>query len=348
MRIITQQDTIQIILQHLQLQTNALTKNHLLNTIIAEYLRYALNDLCLTKENTIAPVYQQRLINKVYDHLKPFFSEQKHPKNRFIKMINLQLQKIRDISRLSGGYVLPSPIRAIKMPRSDYILFIGGIETKTLSEMIGETVQIAGFVRYIHNKKINDTLLKQNNILWQNHESFLGDDPTDLNQWMQLKMKQARSRLEKISIDSSQVEIYYPKQNTHLLQNKRWINLQQLRKHNDELMLCRLRDKKRFIFFWGELSKQSPFRVIRESAMNYKERKKLHYGMDSYYKSPTQIKIRQQSDYCEITLINQLPPSYQRMLVALAQQSTKKEFYCPPIFKNDIVYFFEQLGITLS
>ncbi|KPA09469.1 hypothetical protein MHK_010301 [Candidatus Magnetomorum sp. HK-1] len=346
MQIISHKDTINIILQNMSLQTNAFTDNHHLKTIVAEYLRYILNDLCMTNENSIAPVYQKSLTNQVYRHLKTFFSNHEKQKDRLIKVILWQLLMIRDIAKLSGGFLLPAPIRAIQMPCSDYVLIVGGMETKKLSEIIGATVKIAGFARYIHKKSINDNTLKQNNILWQDYYSYLGNNGiSDLNDWIQQKKKQAKMRLEQVSVDSFQIDVYHPKQKVHMSQNKRWIGIEKLQEHNDEMMLCRRIEGKRFSFFWGKLSHKKPYPLIRETSIHFKDVRKLQYGIDHYYKCPTEIIVKQLKDYYQISLKNRLPQSYQRIIMALTQAVNEKNLYFSKDFKNDIVYLLEKLGI---
>jgi len=349
MKIISYKETIQMILQRLQLQTNELIDNHFLKIIIAEYCRYILNNSCLTKENTIAPVYQQRIINIVNYHLKPLLAyHQKQSYHSIIKTINWQLQMIRDISRLSRGYILPTPIRAIQMPCSDNVIFTGGIETKQLSGIIGEGVKIAGFARYIHNKKCHESTLKQNNILWQNYSAYINDEVTDLNEWMELKISQAKERLHKVSVESSNIDVYYPQQKKHKFQNKRWINLENIEKHNGELMFCRIHEGKKFSYIWGALSKTYPFRLKHESSVYFKDIHKICYGIDYRYNCPTKVSIKQKEDRCEIVLNNKLPQSHQRIFFALAQQKENKTYYFDSIFKNDIIFFLEQLGIQCS
>jgi len=349
MKILSYSETIQMILQRLQLHTSDLTDNHFLKIIIAEYFRYRLNNCCLTKENNIAPVYQQQVINHVYNHLKPLFAyPQKQSDHSIIKIINWQLQTIRDISRLSGGYILPAPIRAIQMPCSDYVIFTGGIETKSLSEIIGETVKIAGFARYIHLKKCHDDTFEPYNILWQSYRAYINDEITDLKEWMALNINQAKERLNKVSVDSSLIDIYYPQQQNHQFQNKRWIHLYHLEKHNGELLFCRIREGKSASYIWGELSKTHPFRLKRESSVHFKDIHKICYGIDDDHNCPTTVSIRQQDDSYAITLNNKLPRSHQRIFLALTQQKSKNTYYFNSIFKNDIIYFLEQLGIQCS
>ena len=346
---ISYQETIQLILQRLQLQTNELTDNHFLKIIIAEYCRYILNTCCLTKENIIAPVYQQRMINSVNYHLKPLFANhQKQLHHSIIKTINWQLQMIRDISKFSRGYLLPTPIRAIQMPCSDYVIFTGGIETIQLSGIIGENFKIAGFARYIHNKKCHESTLKKHNILWQSYSAYINDEVTDLNDWMALKINQAKKQLNKVSVDSSIIDVYYPPQKKHKYQNKRWINLENIEKHNGELMFCRVREGKGFYYIWGALSTTYPFRLKHEANVFFKDIHKICFGIDYYYNCPTSVSIKQQGDSCEIILNNKLPQSHQRLLFALAQQKEKKIYYFNAIFKNDIIFFLEQLGIQCS
>jgi hypothetical protein len=214
--------------------------------------------------------------------------------------------------------------------------------------MIGETVKIAGFARYIHQQKCQNSTFKQHNILWQHYSAYLNDEITDLRDWMVLKINQARARLIEVSVDSSIVDVYDPHQQKHKFQNKRWIHLNNLEKHNGELMFCRIREGKRYSFFWGELSKTYPFRLKRESTIHFKDIYKICYAIDYCSNCPTTVSLKQQNDCCEITLYNKLPRSYNRILLALTQQKKKNTYLFNPIFKDDIIFFLEQLGIQLS
>jgi len=346
MKILSYPETIQMILQRLQLHTNDFTDSHFFNIIIAEYLRYSLNSCCLTQENNMAPVYQQRMINRVYYHLKPLFAY--HQLDHSIIKIIKWLQTIRDISILSSGYILPTPIRAIQLPRSDYVILTGGIETKQLSEIIDETVKISGFARYIHHKKCHGSIFKQHNILWQTYSAYINDEVTDLKDWMALKINQAKALFNKVSVDSSLIDVYSPQQTKHKFQNKRWIHLNNLENHNGELMFCRIREGKRFSFIWGELSKTYPFRLKRESSVHFKDIHKICYGIDYWYNCPTTASIKQHNDCYEIKLNNILPRSHNRIFLALSQQKAKNTYCFDSIFKNDIIFFLEQLGIQVS
>jgi len=352
MHTINMNKTLDIIIQQLNLQSDIWTADHKINMVIAEYIRNIINYLCLCDDGTIKPVYKTKLFNVVNNHLRPILQGRDENINHIIKVIFHRLIMIRDLSVLSGGYILPAPVRVIKVPFSDIAILVGGADTNSLSDHFGATIKYAGFARYIDNKAIyDDKIKKEIGILWQDIDSWLGWDYIyNIKDWIKKRIKNAKNQFKNVSVEQQlNIEVYYPIEKKNDIQNQRWISIKDLKKYNNDIIMCKIKEGKRYYYFWGALSKQSPYSVIYEAPINRQDILKVKYGLDAYYDCPTEISLKI-NQYCQINLKNKLIKSHQRLLYAFAQKySQNNSVYNFSLqFKKIIIHEFKRIGIIIK
>jgi hypothetical protein len=320
----------------------------------AECLRAAL--WASTNEAT-APVYITRLVGVAEPLLKPDpdFAKSRSGKSGetlepggILRETLEEMELIGDVSRLRGGYWLPSPFRVVPLKALEHSLLIGGRPIWALSRALATRLDYSGVTRFAAGPV--------DEFPTESEESWCRLPKDDVEKWSARILGEAE--LQVFDDPEIEFELYAAgvpgvRRSQDGFQVHRWTGT--IAGLPDGRYLARQRlFRGRTHYLVAEIKKG---KVVRTGAFDAREGgvRRLMYGIDLRAKCPVRILVMRDNVSCKFVLSNEVPRAEHRLLTALATLKLPEDGrYYPRVWTSAAQYApqieraLERLGVRLE
>lgn len=328
------------------------------NVILAEYLRCSILGLSrieLGGKTSFEPVHIRRLINTVRNHLEavwphlrqdnkslPFNtvgSENDTYRVDSIQWVLKNLALIGDVVNLGNGYWIPSPVRLIKFPFSEYVAVIGGVATAHLKGLFAG-IKIAGHGRVLKYTDI-PKYIQSGQEWWQDYHNWIGFIPDDLSSWTEVEVAKVRTNGSRSSPTFVDFEVCITNKKLRYKTRNFWVPAATLMviEGVDEVLLCRT--GKPIRYFLGEFTSGQ---LVHERTISSEIVRWLQLGL--CLRGCTTPSAKWVGS--KLKLFPVLPRSLKRYLTVysntLISETGQVVYHVPMLYQDQVKNFLEHFG----
>ncbi|MEC0183039.1 hypothetical protein P4H61_16255 [Paenibacillus peoriae] len=341
-RVLNQKELVELVLNN---QTVSISENveFQRELFITEYWRLLLHDLASKEHsegvnNNIKPVrIRKRTLLQYLDTIWPELrDEESQNTTDVISSVCSRLEQIGDMVRLRNGYFLPTPLRLIELPESQYSVVVGGIPTEIIRLLLPDA-KIAGYGRIIENQKIPDTV-KRDRGWWQEYTNWVGWKPTSLENWVEMQIIQLSSSGSQSIQGFEEFEVFNTSGNRKNNNRSLWINQSSiLDQGTSGTWLCKTTDSNKR-YFLGEFNDGH---LMKELSITDKDtRLWLMLGLRVYNRHfPV---AHWNNNYLKV--IPQLPRAIERHVLIFSFKQNAYEYYVSEQFHNHVEQLLKSYG----
>lgn len=335
--------------------------NQFWEQLVAEYYRWF---ICNTVEKG-NPVHINRILAVGRATLGPYVYRRASKYNQLFQNTGMggnsgegdifsrtlyRLETIKDIAHLGEGYYAPTPLRVVTTPM-DRLIFIGGLPTKRVEDIICKPVKVRGVIRTLDiSGYVNG--IGSIKCPSQSFENWSGISSESLDLWVRKYLNVCEQNLVETNI-AGDFEIYNPKNTSSSAQFFHWVDSSQWDGNESVIWLCRTRQKPRR-YWMGMLKKtrQGPI-CHKEAPIGSVEVRKLQYGIDLIYRRPCYAVLKDFEKSFELKLSSYLPDAEMRLFYGLGHDISRIPDRLPMEFSfhkdifEDIYEAVKNLGIVM-
>ncbi|MCK1994912.1 hypothetical protein GW626_01510 [Peribacillus muralis] len=329
--------------------------------ILAEYLRDCIFKLTICDENDeeeYKPVYIMRTINVLRQHLEVVWpstatnlsgeiiskNDVEHPlSTKSIKNTLTSLQLIGDIVHIGNGFLLPTPVRLIEVPKQNHIALVGGWSTKSANSLFSSISQ-EGLGRLIKKENIPEKIIDRQD-LWQPYKQWRGWEPNSLQKWTMNQLKHAERHGSGTLSSFENFEVFLSFQANRIFKTV-WIRAEEITNTRTDIkfMLCRTGDRLAN-YFIGEFQGG---KLKKEFFINDKETVSwLRLGLRLLHGKPSSALWLGNT----LKIYSPLPTAIERQLLLYTYKSKTSEgtiYHCSEEYKSIIEGFLKEYGFTFK
>ena len=253
-----------------------------------------------------------------------------------------ELQIIGDLTKLSKGRWLPSPLGAIGLD-ANRTLLIGGVPTALLNPEFRNMVHYSGHARHFQSSSFD---IRNLELPSRTLHDWLGSENSEpLEEWTHRLLNPAD--FTPFEGDQDSIFLYYTDRSAKFidpLQYSRWRPVRD--SHNEDVYLARLElpygPKEYFLAMVrkGRIQKTKPLGNI--------DHRRVMYGFDALTNHPTNVVLRRDKTFVTVELRNEIPRDIQRLFLAcgvLLASETGKYYPRRWLFEESS---FKPIGKTLA
>lgn len=272
----------------------------------------------------------------------------------FARQMLDQLENLGDLARLSGGYLLPAPLRLVSFTSIQSALVLGGCPTGELMTELGKAIRSRGIARVLPTPDVGERL----RLMQQGSDDWAGAPREPLANWTTQILRD--TPLQPFDEDAAEttLEFYAPGQakgrGARSFQHQRWIPKSSALKNGR--YLARHASSGPMRFYVVDIVKRQVTGIGTLDHL-FQEPRRLMYGLDVLANAPVSVEVRRGKGTApwSFVLRSEVPRAERKLCMALGQlQIPSGDAYYPRIwrfneeFVPEIMMQLRRLGVSTA